>query len=227
MPSRLFPIILIVLSFFSLMSCSSSKSAYRSSPEYYTQVKEGAGLEYQEDNRKILYSAYLSLAVKSPDTANTHLEQIARRYEGYVNQIGTYQSVIRVKSDQLDAALAEVEALGKIKSKSLTGQDVTDEYLDYQIRLENATKARDRYLELLNQATSVEEILMVEKELERLNETIELMKGRMSRIDHLDEFATITVSLSEKKKPGVLGYVALGVYHGVKWLFVKWLFVRN
>ena len=47
--------------------------------------------------------------------------------------------------------------------------------MDLEIRLENAEKARNRYLELLDKAETVGEVLSVEKELERLNEKIDLI----------------------------------------------------
>jgi len=202
-----------------LTACSSSQKIPDSSSG---QVAFFAAEEApQQTGRKILYSAYLTLVVENPDTANLRIEQIAERYEGYASEIGTYQSVIRVKSGQLEAAIADISTLGRLDRKNLRGDDVTEEYFDYQVRLENAQKARGRYLELLDQAQTVDEILKVEKELERLNETIDLLKGKMNRIDHLSAFATITINLQERKKPGVLGYIGLGLYHSVKWLFVR------
>ncbi len=171
--------------------------------------------------RKILYSAALSLTVETPETANLHIREIAKKYDGYASEIGSYRTVIRVKSTQLNEAIEEISKLGKVTYKNIKSQDVTTEYRDYQIRLENAEKSREKYLELLAKAENVEEILKVEKELERLNETIELLKGRMNKLDHLSEFSTITISLSEKKKPGILGYISMGLYHSVKWLFVR------
>jgi hypothetical protein len=76
-------------------------------------------------------------------------------------------------------------------------------------------------LELLAKAENVEAALKVEKELERLNSTIDLLKGKMNRINHLAEFSTITINLKEKKKPGIIGYVGIGIYRSVKWLFVR------
>ncbi|MBK6622314.1 MAG: DUF4349 domain-containing protein [Saprospirales bacterium] len=107
------------------------------------------------------------------------------------------------------------------KARPCRGQDVTDEYTDYQIRLDNARKARERYLELLAKAENVEAALKVEKELERLNETIDLLEGKMTRIDHLSEFSTITIALKERKNPGLIGYIGIGLYYSVKWLFVR------
>lgn len=175
----------------------------------------------QEDNRKILYNADLTLTVEAPDSTNQYIQAIAKRHGGYVNEIGTYRSIIRVESEALDATIAELSQLGRLDRKSIRGQDVTETYLDYQIRLDNAQQARTRYLELLDKAETVDDILKVEKELERLNETIDLLKGKMNRIDHLDTYATITINLRERQKPGILGYIGIGVYRGVRWLFVR------
>lgn len=177
--------------------------------------------EQDVSDRKILFSAYLELAVENPDSASRRIAGIAEKYGGYVNEIGTSRAVIRVASSQFDAAITAIAAIGKLRRKNVAGQDVTEEYQDYNIRLENAEKARSRYLELLEKAETVEEILQVERELERLNETIDLLKGKMARIGHLEAFSTISVELRERKKPGLLGYIGLGAYHAVKWLFIR------
>lgn len=206
-------IMALILSGF-LLSCSTSKQA----PGAYNYKPK---LEQSNSDRKILFSAYLSLTVDNSDTVNFQIEKIAEKYDGYVNEVGTYRTIIRVKSEKLNEAIEDISDLGKLQSKNLKGQDVTEEFLDYQIRLENAQKARDRYLELLAKAENVEAALKVEKELERLNETIDLLKGKMNRINHLSEYSTLTINLKEKKKPGVLGYIGIGLYYSVKWLFVR------
>lgn len=195
-------------------ACASQKAAYEMSDTMSARPQ-------QEDDRKILYDADLTLTVEAPDSTSSYIQAIAKRYGGYVNEIGTYRSIIRVESKALNAAIDELSQLGRLDRKSIRGQDVTEAYLDYQIRLDNAQQARSRYLDLLDKAATVDEILKVEKELERLNETIDLLKGKMNRIDHLDAYATITINLRERKKPGVLGYIGLGLYRGVKWLFVR------
>jgi len=208
---------------FLLASCKTTEFA-KLNPSVYNESSSDSELRQEstfEKDRKILYSAYLNLAVKNRDTTANEISKIAKKHKGYVNETGTHRCVIRVKSEQLDLAMNDLSTLGKVTSKNIHGADVTESYLDYKLRLENAEKSRNRYLELLEKATSVQEILLVEKELERLNATIELLKGKMNRIDHLDEFSTITINLREKVKPGVLGYVFVGAYEAVKWLFVR------
>lgn len=214
-----------------LTSCSTSRHkipAYGYEPTMgksssdFSVASEEVAHDYEENSvKKILFSAVLLLTVEIPDSTNFHIEKIARKYNGYVNEIGTFRTIIRVESNKLNDAIQEISALGKVQNKNLTGQDVTEEYLDYKIRLENAEKSRKRYLELLAKAENVEAALKVERELERLNASMDLLKGKMNRIDHLSEFSTITINLRERKKPGPIGYVGMGLYHAVKWLFVR------
>jgi len=227
MRKTLFPLLLAGLAVL-MLGCSASRNvAYPSGMYFYDSPPTPAGVMQEGasdqpiSERKVLYSAQITMAVADPDTASARIGSIAARYGGYLSRGGTYQTVIRVRSIHLQAALADIAALGKLIDQSVTGQDVTDQYHDYRIRLENAERARSRYLALLEQAASVEEALKVEKELERLNETIELMKGKMARIEHLDQFSTITVYHREKIKPGPVGYLGVGVWHVVKWLFVR------
>lgn len=207
-----------------LGSCKTAEYSKMSTSMNAQDRQESADSNFEptfEEDRKVLYSANLNLAVKNRDSTASQIAATAKRYNGYVNETGTYRCIIRVKSDQLNSAIEDLSTLGKVTSKNIHGADVTESYLDSKLRLDNAEKSRNRYLELLEKAVSVQEILLVEKELERLNVTIEMLKGKMNRIDHLDEFSTITINLRVKKKPGILGYVFVGAYEAVKWLFVR------
>lgn len=175
----------------------------------------------QPQGRMIQQSAALDLRVKEPDSTNAHLQDIAKRHEGYVVMLGDQRSTIRVKTAALGDAVNEVSGLGKVRSKSFKGEDVTEQYVDVELRLENARKARDRYLELLKQAEDVQAALLVEKELERLNGEIELLEGKSNKLKHLSDMATISVDLNRREKLGPLGYVCVGTWKGVRWLFVR------
>ncbi|MBK8343550.1 MAG: DUF4349 domain-containing protein [Bacteroidetes bacterium] len=176
----------------------------------------------QPKTRLITYDANIDLTIKeSTDSIKTVLNEIAKKYDGYMSKSNNYSTTIEVKSTMLDTAIAEISALGEITSKNIIGNDVTDQYTDLEIRLENAQSARKRYLELLAQAENVSAALMVEKELERLNTQIDLLEGQMRSITQNVQYSSITVYLNEKVKPGILGYIGIGIYEGVKWLFVR------
>jgi chemotaxis protein histidine kinase CheA len=206
-----------------LTSCGLERSAASgwdnsSSDSYYAN---DVSSDIQARGPKIIKSSTLYLTVKSPDSANVRIAKIATQFNGYVKENGTTMSIIRVEAKYLDSVMNLTGNLGTITGKYITGKDVTEDYADFEIRLSNAELARKRYLELLARAENVEAALKVEKELERLNETIELMKGKMNRMDHLVAYSTITIYLKEKKKPGVIGYIGVGLYKAIKWLFVR------
>jgi uncharacterized protein YydD (DUF2326 family) len=125
-----------------------------------------------------------------------------------------------VKSEHLNSALKELEVLGKVTSKNISGDDVTQQFKNLNIRHDNAIKARQRYLDLLAKAEDVKAALEVEKELERLNKEIDLLESQINNLGMQVQYSRITVSLQERTRPGILGYVFVGIYKGVKWLFV-------
>lgn len=200
-----------------LSSCQTHTAQYSSALQRSTPASEPSA----EKSRVVLYNASLTLLLKEPDSLNKKLPELTKKYEGYVMTLGDKLSTIRVPAPRLSNVLQELSTMGKVTDRSLSGQDVTDDYTDYTIRLDNAEKARQRYLQLLEKAENVEAAVKVEKELERLNSEIDLLKGKLARFDHLAAFSTVTIHLEKKHKIGLLGYPFVGLYKGVKWLFVR------
>ena len=231
----LFYLSLVVL----LASCkversATSSRAYSGGQGLYTTNKSLDVLEddkYQEKNkaeetteRKIIYNSSLTLEVDSSQNAKAKVLAMAKEYKGYMVSSNTNSITVRIPSSDLESALKRFKGVGKLISESQSSRDVTDEYFDIQLRLDNAEKARKRYTELLEQAETVEEILKIEKELERLNEKIERFKGKIKSFDKQVDYSIISVYFSpktEKVKPGPIGYVFVGLYKSVKWLFVR------
>jgi hypothetical protein len=212
-----------------LTGCTAPRSAASSNyaadeayeVDYDTRAQSRPAAYHEQEDRKLIFSANIGLTVAEPDSASNQITALARRAEGFMTRSSTNGVTIRVPADQLEAIITQIQTLGKTRYKQLTGEDVTDAYRDYGIRLDNAEKSRQQYLKLLAKAVNVEETLLVERELERLNETIDLLKGKMNRLDQLEAYATITVDLQHKAKLGPLGFVVKGLYSGVKWLFVR------
>jgi len=211
-----------MLLFASLLLCLSSCLTHTAHQAQYSSAHATPTTEPVADKRRVvLYNASVTLLLKEPDSLNKKLPLLTKKYEGYVMTLGDNLSTIRVPAAQLNNVLLELSAMGNVKARSLSGQDVTDDYTDYAIRLDNAEKARQRYLQLLEKAENVEAAVKVEKELERLNGEIDLLKGKLARFDHLAAFSTVTIHLEKKHKIGLLGYPFVGLYKGIKWLFVR------
>jgi len=173
------------------------------------------------EDQMMVVTAYLDLVVLQVDTTLRQLQRLTDNLEGYATELGTQAAVLRIPTPQLEEAVGQIEALGDLRRQRIQRLDVTEQYTDLGIRLDNARNARSRYLELLQQAENVEAALQVERELQRLNETIDLLEGQQQRLEQDAVYATVRIDIREKKKPGLLGYIGLGLYTSVRWLFVR------
>ena len=171
--------------------------------------------------KMLVYNANIGITVKNSDSTISQITRIASEQKGYVVSKSNYQITIRIESEKLDGTVAQVSKLGKLTRKSVSTTDVSDNYADIKIRLDNAEKARTRYLELLAKAENVEAALKVEKELERLNTEIDQLRGQVIKMEHDVRFSTLTVNVNQKQKLGPLGYLFVGIGKGIGWLFVR------
>jgi PBP1b-binding outer membrane lipoprotein LpoB len=207
-----------------LTSCSSSQKsyvAYESNPsETYTKQKAQSD-KPENDSRMMIYNASMTIESDHPDTVSAQVSGLVKKYGGYILNSGNNYITLRIESSNLYKVMDEIAQLGKLKDKNIQGIDVTDEFKDNKIRLDNAIKTRNRYLEMLQKASTIDEVLKVEKELERLNREIDLLEGKMNKIEHLVAYSTIHVKYEQKVKPGIIGYIGIGLYKGIKWLFVR------
>ena len=208
-----------------LTSCSSYKQSYEADYSLEKRAKEKASTSdhstLESQKRILIYNATMDISATVPDSTRSQIIAIAGLYDGYIQSLDNKIIIIRVKSIYLNNALVDISKTGKVNNKTVSGNDVTDQYYDLQIRLDNAYNARKRYTELFAKAETVEAALKIERELERLNGDIDSLEGKIKRINHLADYSTITVYIKEKTKPGILGYIGIGLYESVKWLFVR------
>ncbi len=86
---------------------------------------------------------------------------------------------IKVPVENFDDALNKLEALAvKVENRTVTGEDVTDEFVDTQSRLRNLHATEARLLQFLKDAKTVEEALTVNQQLTELQGQIEQASGR-------------------------------------------------
>jgi len=105
--------------------------------------------------------------------------------------------VVRVPSQELQSTLAYLRGLAvKVTSENLKGQDVTDEYLDIEARLNTLQKTKAKFEEIMEKAVKVDEILKVQREIINLQTQIDSLKGRQQYLEKTAASAKLTVYLS-------------------------------
>lgn len=165
-----------------------------------------AGASDADADRKIIQRASLSIEVPDFRMSEEAVIRAVARSNGfisssyaYVTETGRHRGeiTVRVPTDSFLGLVAELELLGRVQTKHLSGEDVTEEYTDLRARLNNSQRQELRLLEILELAETVEEVLQVERELARVRGEIEQMTGRLTYLENRIELASITVALYE------------------------------
>jgi hypothetical protein len=205
--------------FIAFLSCESTRQlAAPSIDSAMEQSRSGADTDVGE--RLMIYEAHLGLRVKNVEAVADTVLQLLPKYDAYLTATADYRYTIRVPHDRYEALLKNLSGQGEVDYEDRSAIDVTDAYRDIEVRLETLEKARQRYLELLGQATTVSEVLEVEKELERVNLELDSLKASIQRYDNRIQYSLLILELREKVQPGPLGYIGLGLFKAIKWLFV-------
>jgi hypothetical protein len=155
---------------------------------------------------KVIETAQLSLVTKKGgfDTAYQRATEVAGRYQGYVETssssgVRSKNGVLtlRVPSQFFQSALRDLRSLGQVTGQSISGQDVTSQYVDLQARLRNWEAQESVLLELMSRATTVGDTLRIQNELSQVQLRIEELKGQLRVLDNQTSFSTIDVSMRE------------------------------
>lgn len=171
------------------------------------------GVQYSDtqapDERKVIKSAYLEIEVEKGKFENAifKLTALAEQNGGFVSRTQSYSDsdgnltsgsiTIRIPHGQYNSALETVKNLGTVKSISISGQDVTQEYVDLESRLRNLEAQEEVLLGLMEESRNVEDSLLVQQELSWVQGEIEVLIGRINYLDNMVSFSTIDVFLFE------------------------------
>jgi Domain of unknown function (DUF4349) len=107
------------------------------------------------------------------------------------------QATFQVPAARFDDVLTQVRRKGTPESISITGNDVSTQYVDLQARERNAEAQRDAILALMRQAKTVAETIQIQGQLGQVTAQIEQLKGQIDYLEHSTAFATLTVRIAE------------------------------
>jgi hypothetical protein len=107
------------------------------------------------------------------------------------------QLTIRVPASAFEQAMSDLRGLGSVEGQSISGQDVTSQFIDLAARLRTWQAQEAVLLRLMRRATSIESTLRVQNQLQDVQFRIEQIKGQLRLLDNQTSLATIDVSLRE------------------------------
>jgi hypothetical protein len=120
------------------------------------------------------------------------------------SKIHSGQITIRVPARAFRRAMDAIEGIAHVHvtAESVTGQDVSQQFVDLQARLVNLEAQEKVLLRLMDRAETISESIRVENYLQQVEFQIEDVQGRMLYLQNRTSMSTITVALHEAgKKP--------------------------
>lgn len=190
-------------------------------------------------DRKIIKTATLNVEVDNYGKYYSLLRECVRNVGGYVAGEDQSQSdyklenavTIKVPVARFDEAmnlLASGTGKDKVVERKITSQDVTGEVVDTKSRMEAKRQVRLRYMELLNQARTMEDILKVQNEINQIQEEIEMGTGRVNYLNHASAYSTIQLTFFQVLNPAAEEPKDPSFATRIWYAFEKgWSFIKN
>ncbi len=171
-------------------SPSAAPADQRSAPE--KKASSDGQAEVARETHLIVYTATITMAVYQVQPNLALVERIAKESGGYLSLRNDNQITVRVPRAKFDAALGAIEKIGDVLHRDVSAEDVTDQYVDLEIRIKNGRAMQTRLKQLLEKA-AVKEAIDIEKELARVTQELELLEGKLKLLSDKIAYSTITV----------------------------------
>ncbi len=147
------------------------------------------------------------LEVSFLDSAVSAVRAVAAHVGGYIggenvqsgkNELRQAVFQIMVPAARLDEAIAALKPIGKVESVQIDSQDVGEEFVDVNARLNNQKRLEARLIALLDTRTGkLADVLAVEHELARVREEIDQLTGRSNYLQRQVATSRLQVSVHE------------------------------
>jgi len=150
-----------------------------------------------------------TMTLQSDDVAGARfdLEKVVDSYGGTIADEKTTAStdgevrlsrvVLRIPSDDFDAAMLDLAELGKVTASTRKAQDVTGQVIDTQARIRAQEQSLQRVEVLFAQAQNIRDIVAIEAQLSRRQADLDSLKGQLAYLKDQTTLSTITVYLEQ------------------------------
>lgn len=203
-------------------------------------------------SQKLIKTGFLTIEVENYKESRKKIKDLVIKSGGYLgNESETNETyrisnelTIRIPAKAFDQMMEGLMAEGiKTDSKRIEVQDVGEEYADLTARIEAKKAVEKRYLEILNKANKISDILEVEEKLRVIREETEAAQGRVKYLEsqvsystiHLSFYKTLDANYTPPSGPGFFSRIweglakgwenALSFIVGVAYFWPFWLVV--
>jgi hypothetical protein len=160
-------------------------------------------------NQMVIYQADIQMRVKKFDQTVRSLEEKVLKYGGYITESNVSKEgneqvsgsiKIRIPQKNFQAFLHDAESqAAEVLQRNITGQDVTEEYVDLESRLKSKKIVEERLITFMKGAVKTEDLLKISADLAVVQEEIEAIEGKMKFLENQTSLSTVNITLYENK----------------------------
>lgn len=188
-----------------------SKSDTLSNNEDDTSLKTEDKSDEDGENigseRMVIHQAELYLKIKSLEKTSRWIEKKVEKYGGYIVESTlshedetedemSGSTIVRIPEKYFQDFLHDTEGeAAKVLSRTVTGQDVTEEYVDLESTQKSKRVVEARLLEFMKQAKKTEDLLKISADLAQVQGELEAVTGKMKYLENQTAFATVSLHL--------------------------------
>lgn len=154
--------------------------------------------------RDIIYTAWIAVETADVAAAAAQANSIIEGLGGFTFSQDTRTQgrahttlTFKIRPEQFATALERLSNVGELVEQSVNAEDVTDIAVDLSSRISTAEISVNRLREFLSQATEVEGVAELERELANRETNLERLRGQLRSLRDRVDLSTITLSITE------------------------------
>lgn len=192
-------------------SLSESKEA---SPVYEMEEMVVKGKDMPNSNQneavlltqKLIKTGYFTFETNSIETSFAKIKNWTATHKGFIQNDKTTKEydrirrsvLVRIPSKSFQTIVDSIQrSVVSLDRKEVVLDDVSEEFVDLEARLLAKRKLEERYLQLLAKATSVSDMLEIERQIANIREEIESKEGRLKYLQNRVSLSTIHLDFYE------------------------------
>ncbi len=157
-------------------------------------------------SENVVRKARLTVRVKDVSSALDDTRTVVETAGGYVGDETTDRDgyghershlVLRVPQEEYADVLKELSGSGKLIERKVSADDVTDQVVDVESRIDSQKASVKRVRDLMDKATELSDVVSLEGELSTRQAELEALQARQASLKDRTSLATITLVLSE------------------------------
>lgn len=177
----------------------------------------GSSAQNVREGRKLIRTVRMEVETLEFDELLAYVQNKTAELGGYVESMNVYNGsgyttyyygsgyrqernaslTLRIPKDNMDLFLTEVDTRGNITSRSEQEIDVTLDYVDLDSHKQVLLAEQERLLSMMEQAETIEDLIILESRLSDIRYQIESMESRLRTYDNQIEYSTVYLTLDE------------------------------